>query len=277
MIKKIFKVSIIRPQYSRQNQRYLVIQPCLAVDFASPNQHAEDEIFKAERPVILRNYVAKWPAIQDSTKRWSNIDSLFSRVQGKYHVPVEIGGSYMNVNAQIVETEFGSFLEYIKSLQQNDSHKTMNSSLHVYLAQCDLNSMPTLLEDVTTPTIATTTGKKTLYRRNLWFNGPAGAHSPCHYDPFHNILCQILGQKRILLFHPEESRNLYPASGTVQKNTSMIDFQKLDESKHKYPGLNSAKGYEAILNSGDSLFIPLKWWHYCESFETSCSINYWWL
>ena len=31
-----------------------------------------------------------------------------------------------------------------------------------------------------------------------------GSESPCHRDPFHNILCQIYGEKKVILFAPSE-------------------------------------------------------------------------
>jgi Cupin-like domain len=31
-----------------------------------------------------------------------------------------------------------------------------------------------------------------------------GSESPCHQDPFHNILCQVYGTKHVLLFPPEQ-------------------------------------------------------------------------
>ena len=31
-----------------------------------------------------------------------------------------------------------------------------------------------------------------------------GSESPCHHDPFHNILCQVYGTKHVLLFSPEQ-------------------------------------------------------------------------
>lgn len=32
---------------------------------------------------------------------------------------------------------------------------------------------------------------------------------------------------------------------------------------------------KVILEPGDVLFVPKKWWHYVESLETSISINTW--
>ena len=31
-----------------------------------------------------------------------------------------------------------------------------------------------------------------------------------------------------------------------------------------------------VLEQGDGLFIPLRWWHYMRTQSLSCSVNYWW-
>lgn len=36
-----------------------------------------------------------------------------------------------------------------------------------------------------------------------------GSESPCHQDPFHNILCQVYGTKHVLLFPPEQHVRTY--------------------------------------------------------------------
>ena len=112
-------------------------------------------------------------------------------------------------------------------------------------------------------------------RSNIWL-GPKGVASPCHYDPFHNMLCQVMGTKRVVLFDPGDTDCLYPANGTSQKNTSLIDVSSPD--LNKFPLFANIKsGSETTLEPGDALFIPLKYWHYCESTSGSCSVNFWWL
>ena len=46
----------------------------------------------------------------------------------------------------------------------------------------------------------------------------------------------------------------------------------------RYPSLkHSTTAIIATIHSGDGLFIPLKYWHYCTAKSSSCSVNFWWL
>lgn len=232
------------------------------------------EIFNIQQPMIFKRFI-HWKALNDSKYRWNDTINWSNRVQG-IQVPIEIGpkgSNYMNNSVQIISTDFSIYLHHLHDLMTN--RELHDDKYHLYLAQFDITNIPVLLNDIETPEFVLNTGKRHLYRRNVWISGPFGASSPCHYDPFQNLLCQVYGNKRILLFPPDQSEYLYLAKGTVQKNTSLIDFQSIDYDK--YPLFERIVGLEAILDEGDCLFIPFKWFHYCESTDSSCSVNFWWL
>ena len=45
-----------------------------------------------------------------------------------------------------------------------------------------------------------------------------------------------------------------------------------------FPRFREAHGCHATLADGDALFIPKKWWHYCENAPLGCiAVNFWWL
>ncbi|XP_017776580.1 PREDICTED: HSPB1-associated protein 1 [Nicrophorus vespilloides] len=105
----------------------------------------------------------------------------------------------------------------------------------------------------------------------IWI-GTKGAHTPCHIDVYgFNLIAQIFGRKRWLLFPPNEdllkTRVPYEESSIYSK----INFYSPDENNLR--GFDSCR--ELILEPGQVLFVPNGWWHYVENLETAISINTW--
>ena len=71
-----------------------------------------------------------------------------------------------------------------------------------------------------------------------------------------NILCQIRGSKRILLFHPSDVIKLGFPPGASSSRLNALE----DEARSKPPSCD-AQAYEAHLHPGDVLFIPPLWPH----------------
>lgn len=107
---------------------------------------------------------------------------------------------------------------------------------------------------------------------NLWY-GP-GQVSPLHYDAQNNLLLQLKGRKRVLLFAPEELSNLYPYGALSRTpHVSRINLTRDDQSR--YPKFAQARCGEVWLEPGDMLYIPLFWWHGVFGYDTNMSINFW--
>ena len=226
------------------------------------------DIYHLQRPILFKGIIREWPACQ----KWKDFDYLKNKVNSsssneKVIVPVECGESYMDSRLQILNLDFVELLDFFQ--------KDIPDIPKLYLAQFDLNEIPGLMEDLDVPEI-TKTGSS-IYRTNIWLGGQSGSSSPCHNDPFDNILCQIIGNKKVILFPPSSKQYLYLNDPHhKQKNTSRIDFRKPDHVN--FPLFkDTPNGLYAYIESGDALFIPLRWYHYCETTALSCSVNYWWL
>nr|XP_054771959.1 lysine-specific demethylase 8-like isoform X1 [Lytechinus pictus]XP_054771960.1 lysine-specific demethylase 8-like isoform X2 [Lytechinus pictus] len=107
---------------------------------------------------------------------------------------------------------------------------------------------------------------------NAWF-GPAGTVSPLHFDPKHNLLCQVVGKKYVRLYSKDSTPLLYPHEGLLS-NTSQVDVENVDEDA--FPLFRQAPYQECILSSGEMLYIPPGCWHYIRSLSLSFSVSYWW-
>jgi len=84
-----------------------------------------------------------------------------------------------------------------------------------------------------------------------------------HYDAMDNVLIQLSGTKRVVLFPPKLAGDLY-----LKESSSMVsDIDDSETNDTEYPRFHNAleNAQEVILQPGDCLFIPALWAHRCES------------
>lgn len=72
-----------------------------------------------------------------------------------------------------------------------------------------------------------------------------------------NVLCQIQGEKRLVLFPPSDVQYLDVPAGASSSNINIFQ-NRLDGSINGVPGTSP---YEAVMKRGDILFIPPLWLH----------------
>ncbi|XP_015986600.1 tRNA wybutosine-synthesizing protein 5 isoform X3 [Rousettus aegyptiacus] len=85
-----------------------------------------------------------------------------------------------------------------------------------------------------------------------------------------NILIQVTGKKRVVLFSPRDAQYLY-LSGT---KSEVLNIDNPDLAK--YPLFSQARRYECSLKAGDVLFIPALWFHNVISEEFGVGVNVFW-
>ncbi|NJN86722.1 MAG: cupin-like domain-containing protein [Leptolyngbyaceae cyanobacterium SL_7_1] len=120
---------------------------------------------------------------------------------------------------------------------------------------------------------------------NLWV-GPGGHTSCLHYDPMDGILMQLYGCKKILLFPPSQTYNLYPIPVYKQLRHGLklraVYSQVYPETPdfQVFPKFASAlpHGLEVVLHPGEILFLPAGWWHEVTALGDGvvCSVNRFW-
>lgn len=226
------------------------------------------------KPIIIKGLLDHWPAIKDPDRSWKNLDYIRS-VAGLRTVPVEIGSKYTDEDWSQVLMTFSEYIDtFIEGTQE--PRKPEWKGKCGYVAQTELfEQIEQLKKDIITPDYIMITDKTYEEQQvaiNAWF-GPKGTISPCHYDPNHNILCQVVGSKYIRLYDTKYSENLYPHEGKLS-NTSQVDIEHPDEVK--FPRFREAEYRECILEEGDALYIPPKVWHYVKSLDMSFSVSFWW-
>lgn len=85
-----------------------------------------------------------------------------------------------------------------------------------------------------------------------------------------NLLVQICGHKRVVLFPPHDANLLYLSGDKSQ----VVDIDKPDLDH--FPLFAQAHAYEALLQPGDVLFIPALWFHNVQALEFSVAVNTFW-
>lgn len=220
--------------------------------------------FTTERPALLLNTVTHWPALQ----KWRNLNYIH-KLAGNRTVPIEIGSNYTT-------DEWSQQLVKIRDFLQRQFANTDNEI--EYLAQHELfDQIPALKADIRIPdycTLRTSDCENTRHVSIKAWLGPKNTISPLHYDPEHNLLCQVFGRKHIILAAPTDTPNLYPHDTEMLCNTSQLDAAQLDYEI--FPLAAQATFYNVTLQAGDCLYIPPKWWHYVRAESASFSVSFWW-
>ena len=108
----------------------------------------------------------------------------------------------------------------------------------------------------------------------MLFVGGASSITHMHFDiDLSNILhTQFIGRKRVLLFPFAEQHKLYRKPFEVLSHVNFSNYYSND-SKIDYalfPALKKARGYEVILEHGDTLYMPAGYWHHMEYLESGC-------
>ncbi|OMO94057.1 hypothetical protein CCACVL1_06209 [Corchorus capsularis] len=205
------------------------------------------EYFLSGSPVIITDCMAHWPA----RTRWNDMDYL-RRVAGDRTVPVEVGKNYL---CSEWKQELITFNQFLERIQSNDCR----SKVPTYLAQHQLfDQINELRQDIFVPDYCYAGGGE-LRSLNAWF-GPAGTVTPLHHDPHHNILAQVVGKKYVRLYSSSYSDELYPYSETMLHNSSQVNLDNIDDEE--FPKVHDLEFLDCVLEEGEMLYIPPKWWHY---------------
>ncbi|KAH8380032.1 hypothetical protein KR009_008565 [Drosophila setifemur] len=242
-----------------------ILSSCDIAQLEAPSLNEfKTKCFQPEQPTLLLNTIHHWPALE----KWLDLNYLL-QVAGNRTVPIEIGSNYAS-------EEWSQQLVKIRDFLQRQFGKNKGNQEIEYLAQHELFSqIPALKRDICIPDYCTI-GKEDqpgAVDIKAWL-GPAGTISPMHYDPKHNLLCQVFGSKKIILAAPKDTENLYPHESEFLGNTSQIDAANLDFDSH--PLVRKVKFFELLLQPGDCLYMPPKWWHYVRSEAPSFSVSFWW-
>ncbi|EJD54548.1 Clavaminate synthase-like protein [Auricularia subglabra TFB-10046 SS5] len=234
-------------------------------------------ILSAPSPTLVKSVIDAWPAL----RRWSDFSAL--RQPGSHLVvPVEVsplrsgsstGAGYNSAEFERIQMPYDDFIQMFMLREPRDDGQRFVAFLAQYTL---LDDIPALQDDLNPPLQYALAGRGDQWRTNVWI-GTAGTWTPLHRDPYHNLFCQIAGQKHVRFFPPSCAEQLYLLTDPFHKNTSSITSPSPDRSQFPryYHALKDS--WEVTVSPGDTLFLPKGYYHSVEGLSKSVSVNSWFL
>jgi hypothetical protein len=203
-----------------------------------------ENYFKPQKPVVIQRAIEGWPAFD----KWNL--SYMKSVAGDITVPL-----YDNRPVQHKDG-FNEPHAKMKMADYVDLLKREPTKYRIFLWNI-LKEVPELQKDYTFPDF----GLKLLKGLPMLFFGGKDSYTFMHYDiDLANIFhFHFDGEKEVILFPQEETKNLYKVPHSLITHES-IDFSNPDYKK--WPVLEKALGFKTTLSHGEVLYMPEGYWHY---------------
>ncbi len=213
-------------------------------------------------PLVIKDLSKSWPAFE----KWNW--NYFKTLVGHKKVGIfnnEKSDAFTPVNRADDYTTFGEYIDRISSGPTPWRIFLFNIFEHA----------PQLTDDFTWPEHLI---KGFVKKYPMLFTGGAGSITHMHFDIDLSYIMhtQFLGRKRVLLFPYQEQHKLYRKPFEV---LSMADFSNYHDSHlsridySRFPAIRLARGYEIILEAGDTLFMPAGYWHHMEYIDSGVGMS----
>jgi hypothetical protein len=218
--------------------------------------------FKTGKPLIIKELSKDWPAVS----KW-NWD-YFKQMVGDKKVGIYNNNKsdpYTPVNVADAYTTFGEYIDMISKGPCEWRIFLFNLFQHA----------PQMAHDFSWPDHLLTGFVK---RVPMLFVGGQGSITHMHFDMdlSHIVHTQFGGRKRVLLFPYQEKEKLYKKPFEVMSLVDFSYYHDAEKSKidyEKFPMIAKAKGYEAVLHPGDTLFMPGGYWHHMEYIDSGFAVS----
>lgn len=220
-----------------------------------------EELARASRPAIFTGALEEWPA----RRKWR--PEYFRDRWGTHAVDA-------------YETTWSGNSPYASSEKENSAQKSVTDFLDratrdtdyaLYAHQIDAAEIfPGSLDDLGYAGMIDFLRIGPRFHPNVWMGTP-GTRSGLHFDDAENLISMFYGIKAFMLVDPCSPRLLYPSRYCPSK--SRIDPMRVDWST--FSRLQTAKIYIDVLQPGEMLFLPRKWWHYLASLTLTINATCW--
>lgn len=226
-------------------------------------------------PFIVRGYARHWRAMQPSTApRWADAAYLVGRAGPGRVVPVETGARYTDRDWGQTVMAFDDFLGRIGWGEDEGAAEEK-----LYLAQHTLlTQFPWLADDLEVPNYARTTHathRGTMPITSVWI-GPRGTVSPPHTDAYYNCYVQVVGAKWVWLAPPDADWGGAMAAWRTDAAETYAGLMHNTSQRDVWASPTCVDGaLQTVLQPGDLLYLPPRWWHAMHSLSRSFSVSFW--
>jgi len=220
-------------------------------------------VFKSEyaekgRPVLIMGLTRDWPA----HATW-NPEYLREKI-GNRRVPIK---TYSSAEGRygfptFRFTTFGDYLDLQEDPHQRRLCRLGDVNIEPFLSELSPDIRRPALVESSTCRAALFTGVDTF----------CNAH---YHTADEALLTQVFGQKRILLFPPRYAQSLYPVPWyQLANNWSSVNVEMPDLDRH--PRFKEAQPIEVLVSPGQSLYIPVHWFHAVFGVGMTATVTWFW-
>jgi ribosomal protein L16 Arg81 hydroxylase len=212
------------------------------------------------RPVVIQGLARDWPALQ----RWSpqDLKQRFGHLEVEVQAERQADPHYeLNKLQHRRRVRLGHFVDHVLAAgPSNDHYLTANNELlrrpeFAPLLQ-DIGSLPDYCDAAALERSC-----------SFWF-GPAGTVTPLHHDTLMLFHTQVVGRKRWRFVSPLETPRLYNHYDVY----SPVDIDRPD--LNRYPDFAQVKVLDVVVEPGETMFLPLGWWHQVSALDLSMSFSF---
>ena len=210
------------------------------------------------KPLVIKGLAKHWPAYQ----KWNwdfFIDIVGDKEVGVYNNVKS--DAYTAINTADGYMKFGDYLRKVKAGPLD---------LRIFLFNI-FQHAPQITSDFTWPDELMQGFVK---KYPMLFVGGQGSITHMHFDidMSHILHTQFMGRKRVLLFPFQEQYTLYRKPWEVLSVANYANYSNGFDYQH-FPAVKLARGYEVILEHGDTLFMPAGFWHHMEYMDAGFAMS----
>ena len=256
----IIIIIIIHIRYNKKtNNTYTILQ------LENPQKSIIEETLNNKLPTVITNVGNEWKEFMSLTPNY--IKKFCSTYPIKIHTTIK-----EQQKTKIVNTNMGSYIEWLLSveniLEHDDSirYNRYISNNKSFLTDYGLDKKLDKYINNYYPPLS-------LIKNYLFSMGPEGSKIGLQYEKnYRNILYQVYGTIKIILFSPTYTPNLYKSNRYDSSAIlSKVNFWK--PNLIKYPLFKKAQFIEIIVHPGNMVYIPAYWWYAIENITTSIMIS----